>query len=122
MSDSIVLNKSEKFAIRIVKLYQFLEKKNAPVRLREQIVGSGTSIGANLSEAMFGISNKDFLAKAFISKKECSETMYWLRLFHETQYITTEQFYSLYTDAQEIMRILQSITKTMSKKIKTQTH
>ena len=73
---------------------------------------SGTSIGANVKEAIRGQSKADFIAKMNISLKEASETEYWLELLHETEYLTEEQFNSMYNDCKELLRILTSIVKT----------
>lgn len=117
MKDNIVLNKSEDFGIRILKLYEILKQKKAPHPVILQITKSGTSIGANLFEATCGISDNDFLAKAYIALKETSETKYWLKLLYKTNYISDEQFESLYKDCDEIFRILSAITKTLKNKI-----
>ena len=108
----VVEEKSRKFAIRIVKLYKYLcEEKNERV-LSKQLLRAGTSIGANIAEADYAISRSDFLAKTYISLKETAETIYWLKLLKETEYITSEQYESVYTDAEELRRLLSSITKT----------
>ena len=83
--------KSMRFAVRIVKLYQFLCDEKKEYTLSKQILRSGTSIGANLAEAESAISRKDFLSKLYIALKECSETLYWLELMKETEYLTEEQ-------------------------------
>ena len=108
----VVEEKSRKFAIRIVKLYKYLcEEKNERV-LSKQLLRAGTSIGANIAEADYAISRSDFLAKTYISLKETAETIYWLKMLKETEYITSEQYESVYTDAEELRRLLSSITKT----------
>lgn len=104
--------KSKKFAIRIVNLYKFLcETKNEYV-LSKQILRSGTSIGANIAESECAISRKDFLNKIYIALKECSETLYWLGLLKDTDYISVEQYESLQRDGEEIRKMLSSTTKT----------
>ena len=80
-----------------------------------QILRSGTSIGANLAEASFAVSKKDFFSKVHISLKECSETWYWLRLLHATSCLTDQQFESMKQDCLELMRLLTATTKTLSK-------
>ena len=112
---SIAYDKSVAFAIRIVHLYKHLIDNKKEFVMAKQILRSGTSIGANLAEARFGISDKDFLSKIYISLKECSETAYWLNLLHKTDYITDSQFESINSDCVEIMRILNATTKTMTK-------
>ncbi|MBQ2759289.1 MAG: four helix bundle protein [Clostridia bacterium] len=112
MMGNIVYNKSKNFAVRIIRLYKYLcENKNEFV-MSKQILRCGTSIGANIAEAEASISKKDFLAKIYISFKECRETLYWLELLHETDYITNQEFDSIYADCKEIEKLLSSITKT----------
>lgn len=78
-------------------------------------IRSGTSIGANLAEAQFAISRNDFLAKVYISLKECNETLYWLKLLYKTRLLVKPQIDSLYNDAEELMKLLTSITKSTRK-------
>lgn len=108
-----VYDKSKLFAIRIVRLYQFLTDEANEYVLSKQILRSGTSVGANLAESQFGITKKDFLNKLHIALKECSETLYRLELLEATQYITTPQYESLSTDATEIKKMLISSCKTI---------
>ncbi len=96
MHDNIVLEKSKDFAIRIIKLYQFFTDKKHEYVISKQIVRSGTSIGANLSEAIYGSSKRDFLNKVKISLKEASETKYWLELLYKTDTLSDEQYNSIY--------------------------
>ncbi len=112
MKESILLDKSYKFAIRIVKLSEYLQEKRAFV-LKEQILSSGTSIGANAEELSGASSKKDFLAKANIAYREARETHYWLRLLRDTNYITKRMADSMLTDCDELLRILGSIQKTV---------
>ncbi len=107
-----VLEKSKAFAVRIIRLYQFLTNNKKEYVLSKQILRSGTSIGANITEAKSGFSKKDFVAKMYIAFKECSETLYWLDLLFETDYLTKEQYNSIYSDAVELRKILSSITRT----------
>ena len=111
-SDNIVRTKSKSFAIRIIKLYNYLCETKKEFTISKQLLRSGTSIGANIVEALCGFSRKDFLAKAYIAYKECAETMYWLELLHETGYLTEQEFNSIYSEAVELSKILSSITKT----------
>lgn len=111
MSNSIVGEKSFRFAVRTVSLYKYLYEKKEYV-LSRQILRSGTRIGANISEALEAQSDKDFLSKMCIALKETAETIYWLRLLHETEYITDIQFTSMNRDACELKAILSSIIKT----------
>ena len=106
--------KSKRFAVRIVKLYQYLCEEKKEFVLSKQVLRSGTSIGANLAEAETAISKKDFLAKVYIALKECSETLYWLDLLRDTDYITDEMFQSIHTDCEELRKMLSSTTKTIN--------
>ena len=107
-----MLEKSLKFAARIVKLYQYLVKEKKETIISKQILRSGTSIGANANEAAYGASTADFIAKLQISLKEDAETEYWLRLLILTDYIEKELGGSMLDDCLEIKRILVSSLKT----------
>ncbi len=115
--ESVVYSKAKSFAVRIVKLGRYLNEDMKEYILSRQIVRSGTSIGANIAEAMCGCSEKDFLHKAYISFKECGETIYWLELLKEGEYISRDQFDSLHADAIELHKMLSSITKTLREKL-----
>ena len=110
--DNPLLEKSIKFASRIVKLYQYLLKEKHESIISKQIIRSGTSIGANANEAIYGISKADFIAKLQISLKETAETEYWLRLLVLSEYITEAEGNSLINDCLEIKRILISSLNT----------
>ena len=112
MSESIVANKSRQFAVRIIRLGQYLQTEKKEFILSNQIIRSGTSIGANIVEALKAISQKEFLQKMYIAFKECNETMYWLDLLFATDYLSEQQFQSLNNDCAELQKILSSITKT----------
>ena len=94
------------FAFRIVKLYKYMLEKQKEYTLSKQVLRSGTSVGANIEEALGGYSKKDFRAKMSISYKEIRETKYWLRLLHETDFISKKQFESLFKDAEELTKML----------------
>ena len=115
-ANSILLEKSLKFAARIVKLNQYLIKQKHETIISKQIIRSGTSIGANANEAIYGISKADFIAKLQISLKETAETEYWLRLLVLSEYITEAEENSLINDCLEIKRILISSLKTAKQK------
>lgn len=117
-ADSIVLDKALKFAARIVKLQKYLVNEKKETVISKQIVRSGTSIGANANEAIYGISKADFAAKLQISLKETAETEYWLRLLILSEYITEQEGQSLLDDCLEIKRILVSTLKTLKEKHK----
>ena len=116
MKENALLDKSKKFALRIIKLYKYLNENKREHILSKQLLRSGTSIGANLKEAAFAQSRADFQAKLFISQKECAETEYWLELLHESEYINKSEFDSIYEDCQELMRLLVASTKTIQGK------
>lgn len=111
---STVKSKSMRFAVRIVRLCQYLRNERKEYVMCKQLLRCGTSIGANLSEAECAISKKDFLSKIYIALKECMETKYWLELLHETNYLTDIQYTSIFADCEEIRKMLSSTTKTMS--------
>ena len=117
MSDfgKILEEKSLNFSVRIYNMSQFLNKEKHECKIADQIFRSGTSIGANLAEAQCAISRNDFLAKVYISLKECNETLYWLKLLYKTRLLVKPQFDSLYNDAEELMKLLTSITKSTRK-------
>ena len=116
--DSTALRKSKLFAIRIVRLYQYLCSEKKEFVLSKQLLRSGTSIGANLAESECAISRKDFLAKIYIALKECAETLYWLELLRETDYLSVSEYDSIHADCQELRKMLSSTTKTLSESIK----
>lgn len=107
-----LLEKSLMFSARIVKLNQYLIKEKHETVISKQIIRSGTSIGANANEAVYGVSTADFIAKLQISLKETAETEYWLRLLVLTEYIEKEHGESMLRDCLEIKRILVSSLKT----------
>ena len=109
--------KSKKFAIRIVNLYRYLCDNKKEYVLAKQILRSGTSIGANLAEAEYGISEKDFLAKVYIALKECAETLYWLELLFQTDCLTETEYNSINEEALELLKMLKATTKTLSQKL-----
>ena len=112
MDDNLILVKSKKFAIRIINLTKVLKSDRKEFTLSEQILRSGTSIGANVAEAECAVSRKDFLSKMHIAFKECSETLYWLDLLYETDYVLKAEYDSLSADCIELKKILSAITKT----------
>ncbi|UYZ65096.1 four helix bundle protein [Hymenobacter weizhouensis] len=105
--DNIILQKSYAFAVRVVKLSQFSVRKKQAYQLADQVRRSGTSgtsIGANMEEAVGGFSRKDFIAKCGIAYKETRETYYWLRLLRDTEYIDITQANSLLQDCEELLK------------------
>ena len=111
--ENIIQEKSYAFAVRIVKLYKYLYEEKQEYTLSKQLLRSGTSIGANIEEAIGAQSKKDFYAKLTISYKEARETHYWLRLLTDTEYITKTQSISLLNDTEELLKIIGSIQKTI---------
>jgi len=109
--------KSMNFAVRIVNLYKYLQTTKKEFVLSKQVLRSGTSIGANIAESESAISDKDFLAKVYISLKECSETKYWLELLYKTEYIDEQQYESIQADCVELQKIMTATTKTLSKRL-----
>ena len=112
-ADSIAKQKSLAFAKRIVKVYQSLTSEKSEYVMSKQLLRSGTSIGANLAEAVYASSRKDFTAKLYIALKECAETLYWLELLHECDYLSAPIYTSLRTDCEELRKMLSASTKTL---------
>ncbi len=112
-TDNVVQEKSYAFAVRIVKVYQYLCTEKKEFVLSKQLLRCGTSIGSNIEEAIGGQSKKDFFAKLTISYKEARETHYWIRLLTDTEYINKEQSESLLKDIDELLKIIGSIQKTI---------
>ena len=109
--DNVAYDKAYAFAIQIVSVYQVLTQKRKEYILSKQLLRSGTSIGANISEANGGISKADFSSKISIAYKETLETKYWLDLLKDTGYIEEKTYMPLFENADEIGRILSSILK-----------
>ncbi|RDV11054.1 four helix bundle protein [Pontibacter diazotrophicus] len=104
--ENVLYNKAYAFAIRVVKAYQYLEKEKREFILAKQLLRSGTSIGANVAEANGAISDAEFSAKLSIAYKECLETKYWTDLLKDTGYINEKQHVSMFTDADELGKML----------------
>lgn len=112
MSKSILLEKSYRFALRIVKLSQYLNDEKREFVLSKKILDSGTSIGVFVEEAQQGENRTDFLQKYSIANKEAFKTNFWLRLLHDSEFINDKQFQSLIQDCEELQKILISAIKT----------
>ncbi|MBR5710097.1 MAG: four helix bundle protein [Thermoguttaceae bacterium] len=110
--NNIIVDKSKAFALKFIRLYEYLNSYKREYVLSKQILRSGTSIGANVKEATRAQSKPDFYSKMNIALKEASETEYWLELFHESGYLDSNAFMSIYQDCQELIRLLVSITKS----------
>lgn len=111
MKENVVKNKSFAFAVRVVRLYQYLCEQKKEFVLSKQLLRSGTSVGAMVREAEHAETKNDFKHKMGIAQKEINETIYWLELLKETEYLTNEQFDSLNADAIEIIKLITSILK-----------
>ena len=116
-----VADKSSAFAVRIIRLADFLRSEQKQYVLADQVLRSGTSIGANVAEAECSISKKDFLAKMYIAYKESGETLFWLRALHDSNKLTDSQFESINNDCVELNKMLASITKTTRENIEQET-
>ena len=106
IQNNVLLDKTLEFSVRIVRSYQYLTREKHEKIMAKQLLRSGTSIGANAHEAVYGTSKQDFIAKLHIALKEASETEYWLILLTRTEYLTTIQSESLMSDCLEIKKIL----------------
>ncbi|MCL2390259.1 MAG: four helix bundle protein [Endomicrobia bacterium] len=115
--DNIIREKSFDFAVNITKLRKYLYDDKKEFVLSRQLLRSGTSIGANIEEAIGGQSSKDFLAKITIAYKETRETIYWLKLLYATEYLTKQQSENISKEANEICKILGKIQTTMKNKV-----
>ena len=115
MKESILLEKSFKFALRVIKLSRYLQREHKEYILSKQIIRSGTSIGALIREAQYAQSKADFLHKLTIALKEANETKYWLQLLIESDYIDTKMFESIEPEAEELLKLLIASTKTIKK-------
>ena len=113
MSNSPLRDKSKEFAKEIVVLCRNIKSTHHEVVLTNQLLRSGTSIGANLHEAQYAQGTKDFISKLEIAQKECYETEYWLELLFETGYIAAEQYKKLQNSCSAIRRMLIASIKTV---------
>ena len=111
--DNIIRDKSYAFSIRIIKAFQWIKEEKKEYVLSKQLLKSGTSIGANIEEAIGGQSSRDFFAKITIAYKEARETKYCLRLLRDTDYLSIKEAESLIKDVDELLRIIGSIQNTM---------
>lgn len=118
MSENIIQKKSFDFSIQIIQTYKLLIAEKKEFVLAKQLLRSGTSIGANIAEAVHGQSTKDFIHKLQISRKEANETLYWLGLLEATDFLKPETTSRLIKLCNELMRILTAIIKTTVNKLK----
>ena len=115
-TDNVIVDKSKEFAIAVVRLYQQISSDRKEFVLSRQFVKSGTSIGANVHEAVRAQSHADFIAKMSIALKEAEETEYWLDLLHETDYVDDSSFHVIQSQNGELLRLLMAICKTANTK------
>ena len=113
MEHNLIVDKSFQFAVRIVKLYKHLCSERKEFTLSKQLLRSGTSIGANVTESQQAQSRADFLSKLNIALKETSETKYWLKLLQATDYLTEKEANSMLLDCTELEKLLVSIIKKL---------
>ena len=116
MSYNAVQEKSYAFALRVIEVYRFLIDKRKEFVFAKQLLRSGTSIGANVEEAIGGQTERDFFAKMNIAYKEARETHYWLRLLRDSKIISPEMATSTLTDCDELLKLSGSIIKTLKQK------
>ena len=116
MKENIIQKKTYDFALRIVKLYKYLKYEKKEYVLSRQLLRSGTSIGANIEEAIGGQSTNDFISKTSIAYKEARETVYWLKILKDSEFIPVKGAESLMNELNEIINIIASILKTTKQK------
>lgn len=112
MKENVVKDKSYKFALRIIKLYQYLADEKKEFVISKQVLRSGTSIGANIEEANQAQSKSDFIHKLSISQKESFEMHYWIRLLRDSNLLAEKLAGSLLKDCEEIQKLITSSIKT----------
>lgn len=117
MKKGPLVTKSFQFALDIVQLYKYLKDDRREYVLSKQILRAGTSVGANIRESQNAESKADFVHKLAIAQKECDETMFWLELLLESEYITKEKFEPLYSNSNEILKMLRSSILTIKNKL-----
>ena len=113
---SLLLDKTEAFAGRIIKMYQYLTQVKGEHVASKQVYRCGTSIGANVAESRNAQSTADFIHKLNIALKEADETLFWIKSLHQGGYINDKEFQSIYNDAEELVKILVSSIKTLKLK------
>lgn len=111
--NNIIVDKSFDFAVRIINLCKFLQEQKKEFIISKQIIRSGTSIGANVREAINAQSRSDFIHKLSIAQKECDETCYWIELLHKTEYINEDEYKSIHDDCISLLKIIRSIILTI---------
>ena len=114
---SIIKDRSFAFAVRAIRLFQYLTETKKEYVLSKQLLRSGTAIGALVREAQNAESTKDFIHKLGIAQKECDETIYWIELLKETEYINDKEFESINNEANELLKMLRSAIITSKKNL-----
>ena len=109
--DNVVVQKSYAFSLRCVRLYKYLCSRDGNYIIGKQLLRSGTSIGANVREALRAQTRPDFITKLYVALKEASETEYWIELLRDSDYISSSQAESMLADCVELLKILTSIVK-----------
>lgn len=117
MSESILREKSKEFAKNVVFLCRKLKHSNAESPLINQLLRSGTSVGANIHEAQYAQGTKDFISKLEIALKECNESEYWIELLYSTNSISYEDYFAFYKECVEMRRMMVSSVTTLKNKI-----
>lgn len=110
-------DKSFQFALKVIQLYKFLTEEKREYVMSKQLLRSGTSIGANIREGQNAQSKPDFIHKFSVAQKECDETLYWLELLHQSEYLTEKEFRSIHSDANELLKMLRSSILTTKQNI-----
>lgn len=112
MKENVIKTKSFAFALRVIKLYQYLQTEKKEYIISKQVLRSGTSIGAMVRESEQAESKPDFIHKLSIAQKEANETEYWLELLYQSGYLNKHQYDQIFQDITEIRKLLTSIIKT----------
>jgi len=115
MKENIILEKALLFSVRMLKLAEFLQGKKQRV-IADQVLRSGMSVGANIAESEYAASKADFINKLKIAEKEAGETVYWVRVLRKAKIIDERQFKSLFSDIQELQRLIGTSLKTLKTK------
>lgn len=110
--ENVLEKKSYEFALRIVKMYRYLIEEQKEYVLSKQVLRSGTAVGANYAESQHAQSKADFISKVSIALKEANETLWWIRLLHDSDYLSDSLFNSIYHDGNEVVALLVSIVKS----------
>ncbi len=111
MKENVIKTKSFAFALRVIKLYQYLQTEKKEYILSKQVLRSGTAIGAMVREAEQAESKPDFIHKLAIAQKEANETEYWVDLLYQSGYLDKQQYDQIFNDVTEIRKLLTSIIK-----------